>query len=183
LEFIAGQIPSTCDSMRLLDSTPVPCTSRETAGRSHLRSIANYGYCASHSRYFWGMRLHIFTTGDGVPTTWCLANPKLGEREVAQALLIGTPIDGVVVIADKGFAGGFFEEFTQSRGGALFRPDRQNEEPRNGSLGWIRQRIESVLWTLKGQLGFEQHSARTEAGLFARIAQRLLALTAAIWHN
>jgi hypothetical protein len=29
----------------------------------------------------------------------------------------------------------------------------------------------------------ERHGARTPAGLYARIAQRLLAMAAAIWHN
>ena len=43
--------------------------------------------------------------------------------------------------------------------------------------------MESVFWTLKGQLGLERHGGRTDQGVFARVAQRLLALTAAIWHN
>src|SRR3954447_11584959 len=42
---------------------------------------------------------------------------------------------------------------------------------------------ESVNDTLKGQLDLELHGGRTLAGVTARIAQRLLALTAAIWHN
>ena len=43
--------------------------------------------------------------------------------------------------------------------------------------------IESVNDTLKGQLDLEQHGGRTHAGVTARVLQRLLALTAAIWHN
>jgi len=31
--------------------------------------------------------------------------------------------------------------------------------------------------------GREQHGGRTTAGVFVRVAQRLLALTAALWHN
>ena len=37
--------------------------------------------------------------------------------------------------------------------------------------------------SLKGQLGLEEHGGRTRLGVFVRVAQRLLALTAAIWHN
>ena len=47
----------------------------------------------------------------------------------------------------------------------------------------IRQLIESVHDTLKGQLDLEHHGGRSTEGVTARIAQRLLALTAAIWHN
>jgi len=43
------------DDVWLADSTPVECgRSRETATRSDLVDFAEYGYCASHSRYFWG---------------------------------------------------------------------------------------------------------------------------------
>ena len=47
----------------------------------------------------------------------------------------------------------------------------------------LRQVIESVNDTLKGQLDLERHGGKTIAGVCARIAQRVLALTAAIWHN
>jgi hypothetical protein len=63
------------------------------------------------------------------------------------------------------------------------RPDRENERPRFGRLGQVRQWIESIVWSLKGQLSLERHGARTPAGLAARIAQRLLALAAGVWHN
>ena len=43
--------------------------------------------------------------------------------------------------------------------------------------------IESINDTLKGQLDLEHHGARTIHGVCTRIAQRILALTAAIWHN
>lgn len=55
---LARDIPSWTEDLRLLDSTPLPCgQSRETVKRSDLSGQAGYGYCASHSRYFWGFRL------------------------------------------------------------------------------------------------------------------------------
>ena len=65
----------------------------------------------------------------------------------------------------------------------LLRPDRKDETYRNGNLGGVRQWIESVNQTLKGQLDLEHHRARTSVGVFTRVAQRLLALAAGIWHN
>jgi hypothetical protein len=47
----------------------------------------------------------------------------------------------------------------------------------------IRQLIESVYDTRRGQLDLELHGGRSITGVTARVAQRLLALTAAIWHN
>jgi hypothetical protein len=51
------------DDVWVVDSTPVECgRSRETVKRSALAGWAEYGYCASHSRYFWGLRLHLIAT-------------------------------------------------------------------------------------------------------------------------
>ena len=47
----------------------------------------------------------------------------------------------------------------------------------------MRQWVESVINTLKEQLGLEQHRGRTLGGVFVRVGQRLLAMAAAIWFN
>lgn len=185
---LARDTPSWHEVLRLVDSTPVPCgMSRETVKRSDLSGHAGYGYCASHSRFFWGLRLYLISTPDGMPVIWGLANPKLGEREVTQALLEHDHHlirAGQVILGDKGFAGRDFERFiTEDLGAHLIRPDRKDEKPRFGKLGGIRQWIESVFDTLKGQLGLEDHGGRTMAGVYARVAAKLLALAAGIWHN
>jgi hypothetical protein len=80
------------DDHWLLDSTPVPCgTSRPTAQRSDLAGWAGYGYCASHSRFFWCLRLYLICTPAGMPILWALANPKIGEREVLRRCWTATP--------------------------------------------------------------------------------------------
>ncbi|GAA1834868.1 hypothetical protein GCM10009735_83040 [Actinomadura chokoriensis] len=50
-------------------------------------------------------------------------------------------------------------------------------------LNPVRQPIESVNDTLKGQLDPEQHGRRTFEGVAIRVAQRILAMAAAIWYN
>jgi len=184
---LAEQCPSWFDDTWMTDATPVPCgMSRETVKRSDLAGHAGYGYCASHSRFYWGLKLYLVCAGDGMPIMWCLANPKLGEREVVAALLAHNHHlirDGQILLADKGFAGREFKQATEAMRLRLLRPDRKNETYRNGNLGRVRQWIESVNQTLKSQLDLEAHGGRTPAGVFTRIAQRLLALAAGIWHN
>ena len=181
---LAWLSPSFCDRLRLLDSTPVPCAqSRETVKRSELAGYASYGYCASHSRYFWGFRLYLLCAPDGMPIAFELAPANAPEREVAAELLERALQPGQTVLADKGFAGEEFEQLVASHGCQLLRPDRKNEPTRHGTLGGFRQWIESIIQTSKGQLSLERHGARTLHGLIARIAQRLLALAAGCWHN
>jgi hypothetical protein len=179
------------DDTWMVDSTPVECgRSRETAKRSDLSGFANYGYCASHSRYFWGLRLHLVTTPAGLPITFALASPKADEREVLRDLLEIEPqlLDqrpGQVILADKGYRSAELETFLTEHGATLVRPAMRGEDPRPGGrfLKPLRQVIESVNDTLKGQLDLEHHGGRTAAGVVVRVLQRLLALTAVIWHN
>ncbi len=185
---LAKDTPSWYELLRLVDSTPVPAgMSRETVKRSDLAGDAGYGYCASHSRFFWGFRLYLISTPEGMPVIWALANPKIGEREVTQAMLEHDHRlvhEGQVILGDKGFAGKEFERFiSEELGATLIRPDRKDEKPRFGNFGGIRQWIESVFDTLKGQLGLERHGGRTLAGVYARVGAKLLALAAGIWHN
>jgi len=86
-------------------------------------------------------------------------------------------------MADKGFAGEEFETHMAAVGARFVRPDRKNEPARNGSLGPIRQWIESVFWTCKGQLTLEAHGGRTLTGVCTRVGLRLLALAAGLVHN
>ena len=77
------------DSCWIVDSTPVPCgMSRPTVQRLDLAGWAGYGYCASHSRFFWRLRLYLVCTPAGMPILWALADPRLGEREVLAACRI-----------------------------------------------------------------------------------------------
>jgi hypothetical protein len=184
ITLLARLSPSFCDRLRLLDSTPVPCAaSRETVKRSQLAGLASYGYCRSHHRYFWGFRLYLLCAPDGMPIGFELAPANAPERVVAGEVLERALSPGQTLLCDKGFAGAEFEQLVRSLGGRLLRPDRRDEPPRFGSLGGIRQWIESTFDTLKDQLSLERHASRTLTGLISRIARRLLALAATILHN
>ena len=177
------------DDVFVVDSTPVECgRSRPTAKRSELVGFAGYGYCASHSRFFWGLRLHLLCTPSGLPVAFALAHPKADEREVLRDLLEIDPAllrPGQVIIADKGYTSAELDRFLAEHGIELLRPAKANEVPRPGAafLKPLRQLIESVNDTLKGQLDLERHGGRTGGGVIARVCQRLLAYVATIWFN
>ena len=188
---IASDTSLWSDDVWIIDSTPVECgRSRETAKRSELAGWAQYGYCASHSRYFWGLRLHLVCTLHGLPVTFALTGAKATDREVLAELLAVEPElvalrPGQVLIADKNYYGRQFEQVLAELGVRLLRPARKGEPQRPGAQLFkpLRQLIESVNDTLKGQLDLERHGGRTPGGVAVRVLQRILALTAAIWHN
>ena len=98
LGYLARISPSWCDGLRLIDATPVPCgQSRETVKRSEFAGYAAYGYCAAHSRHFWGFKLYLLAASDGMPIAFSLAPANAPEREVdGDAALVDSAKLGVL---------------------------------------------------------------------------------------
>jgi Transposase DDE domain len=179
------------DDVWVVDSTPVECgRSRETARRSDVAGWAEYGYCASHSRYFWGLRLHLVCTLTGLPVLFAVAGAKADERQTLLGMMeaaadVVNDHPGQTVIGDKNYFGKDFEKELTERELVLLRPARKGEAARAGQPLFkpLRQVIESVNWTFKGQLDLERHGGRTYEGILVRVLARILALTSAIWFN
>src|SRR5450759_3308695 len=120
------------DDVWVIDSTPVECArSREAVRRSDLAGWAEYGYCASHSRHFWGLRLHLLCTLHGLPIGFALTGAKADERRA----LTRHPYR------------------SHPRRPAAAAAHRRQEP--------LRQVIESINDTFKGQLDLEHHGSRT----------------------
>lgn len=191
IRLLATNCDSWFDDVWLIDSTPVECgRSRSSAKRSNTAGYATYGYCASHTRYFWGLRLHILATPSGLPISFALTSAKTDEREVARDLLDLDPAllagrKGQTLIADKGYRSAELETSLAERDMNFIRPATKTEPERPGKqfLKPLRQIIESINQTLKAQLDLERHGGHSTTGVIARVWQRMLALTAAIWHN
>lgn len=181
----AKRSPGFDHDLLVVDSTPVECArSVETVRRSALADAADYGYCRSHSRFFWGFRLHGLFALDGTPRAIALTSPKRDERDVCLELVERCQRNGpVIVIGDKGYASRDFAAAMLDRQALIVRPRRKDEPGPGPHLAPIRQRIESIFWTCKDLLCLERHGARTLHGLRARISQRLLALAAGVALN
>lgn len=106
------------DDVWIVDSTPVECgRSRETVKRSDLAGWAEYGYCASHSRFFWGMRPHLVCTLQGLPIAFALTGAK---ADAEPGLTSARP--GQTLIGDKNYFGRTFEDQLAELDIRLLRP-------------------------------------------------------------
>jgi hypothetical protein len=220
----ARRSPGFYDDLLLVDSTPVESArSRDTVKRGGVSSLddalsnaADYGYCASHSRHFYGFRLHALFSLDGTPRALALTSPKIDEKLVCLQMLARCERAGgrmVMLIGDKNFRGKDFESQLAALDATITRPRRSDERPRHPAtarsstpalrpaseitpqhrrtasqphdphLAPIRQRIESIFWTMKDILALERHGARTLKNLRARLSSRFVALAAAVMLN
>jgi len=126
----------------------------------------------------------------GLPVGFALTGAKADERQTLLGILDADPTllagrHSQMVIADKNYYGRGFEAQLTDAGLDLLRPARKGETERRGARFFkpLRQVIESINDTFKGQLDLERHGGHTPAGVWVRVLQRVLALTAAIWHN
>jgi Transposase DDE domain len=172
--------------VRLVDGTLIACANYPgCASHSHFAGHASYGYCPSKSEFVWGMRLVLIADPKGVPVGYDLVGPKTGqERDSALELAGAHP--GSVLFADKGFWGREYDTSMELIDVELVTPERHRlgqRPPGELAKARIRLVVESVFANLKRQMRLGEHLAKTIGGLVQRIAQRLLALTLAIYLN
>ena len=134
-------------------------SSLETTRRA---TLADYGYCASHSRFFWGFRLHALFAIDGTPRALALTSPKIDESRSAcrWSRAASAARQMPILIGDKNFRGKQFEADLAALDAGIQRPRRKDEPGHGPHLAPIRQRIESIYWTAKDILTLERHGAR-----------------------
>ena len=171
--------------VRLADGTQLAVASYPGCQRrSEFAGFARYGYCKSHHRFVWGVRLVLLTDERGLPLGYTIVPANEKEYEPLADLLTGTAAQ--LVIADKGIWGRAYQARLAADETGLLTPDRKRTTANSGrerALASLRLVIESVFSNLKGQMRLERHLAKTPAGLAARIAQRILALTLGILLN
>jgi Transposase DDE domain len=136
----ARHSPGFYDDVALVDSTPIECArSVETTRRSQLADAADYGYCASHSRFFWGFRLHAIFALDGTPRALALTSPKVDEKDVCPQLVARCerePGQTLVLIGDKNFRGKDLEADLATLDAKIMRPAAKTNAA--GARTWRR---------------------------------------------
>jgi hypothetical protein len=187
ISIVQQQLASWLDTggVRLADGTQLAVAAYAGCQqRSEFAGFARYGYQRSHHRFVWGVRLVLLTDTRGLPLGYTIVPSNKHEYEPLADLLTGTPAE--IVIADKGFWGRDYAARLAASGTTLLTPNKTRTATNAGrerALASTRLVIESVFSNLKGQMRLERHLAKTPAGLAARIAQRILALTIGILLN
>ena len=186
MSVFASQSPGFYDDLLLVDSTPVECArSRETVKRSALGDAADYGYCRSHSRFFWGFRLH----GDLRPRR----NAQSRDGRLAQTRRARCRTGALGAHSPPGRRDADRRQGLRRAGIRAGRQRNGRDDPQTPAArtspaeGHTSRRSASassrIFWSCKGTLTLERHGARTLPGLRERILQRLLTLAAAISLN
>jgi hypothetical protein len=170
------------DAVWLVDSLPIDaCQCARASYCARFAGQADYGYCHLRKRFFYGFRLHLRCTRDGVLLGYQLAPARASEKAVLPEL--GLP-PGSVGIGDRGYWSPELRDRLAAAGVTLLAPyyhARHDPDPaRSARLSAVRYRIETVNGQLAERYNVKRTWARDLWHLCHRIIRKLLSHTAAI---
>lgn len=185
---IVQQMGVLREQIRLIDGTPVHVRHWRRYGPGHLiLPEAALGHCAAKKETFYGYRLVVMTTRDGVITDWELIPGNADEREAAWDILYENR--SLLCLGDKGFLERLRQQVLQEdRDVILLTPKRKNQKEQN-PVGWdatmnrVRRLIETTFSQSKDGFGMEKPFARTLWGLISRVIAKLAGMTIAALFN
>jgi hypothetical protein len=164
----------------VIDSLPVPVCKRVRARRCRkVRGREYCGYCAAKDEKFFGWRLHLLCTPQGVPVAFDLLPAGHHDLTPIHELTVELP-EGSRVYADKGYNDLKGEASILLETGVHLVPIRKrNMQPHawvdDYDLRLYRRRIETANSQLE-RMGIERLHARTNIGFQIKVHASLLAL-------
>jgi len=164
----------------IIDSMPLPVCKRARASRcKKVRGKAFGGYCAAKKEKFFGWRLPLICTAEGIPVSFDLLPAAEQDLTPIHELTICLPA-GATVFADKGYVSDPDAETILAATAVRFvAVRRRNMSPNSWAdefdLRRYRKRIETVYSQMEA-MGIQHLHARTTHGFDLKAYASLLAL-------
>jgi len=166
----------------LVDTKPIPVMGYTRSKKfSDFAGRAAYGYCAARHLHYFGYKLVLLTTLDGIPLLYDLVPANWDERDAAEVVLTG--VQDCDIFGDKGFLGQAWQaEIGAATGNRLWTAKRTNQTDQNPPafdqlLRHVRERIEGVFHCLQNTgRNVERLLAKTVHGLFTRVILKVTGL-------
>jgi hypothetical protein len=165
----------------LLDTTPVIAIGyNRDKKRSDFLGSADYGYCSARKLKYFGYKLVLLSTLNGLPGFLELVPANTDERIAANEILDRLP-NGSLVIGDKGLIGEDWKSGWPEISILTPYKENQKEQPPTfvqNLISGLRERIEGVYKVAKeGGRAIEHNLAHTVGGLISRILGKIAGLT------
>jgi hypothetical protein len=185
IDLVFHQLGQTLKELNLesrysLDSFPVAMCDNIRISRSRLAQGTEFrGYLASKRRYFYGVRVQVVITVEGVPVEYSILPGSLSDIEGLAALPLALPL-GAEVAADAAYTYYEWEDALAESDGVRFLVGRKrNSKRRDVPLlhdykQWLRRRIETVFGEITKLFPKKIH-ATTLSGFILKISLFLFA--------
>jgi len=168
----------------IIDSMPVPVCKRKRARRcKKVRGRSFCGYCKAKDEKFFGWRLHLICTPDGLPVAFQMLPGAFHDLTPIYELTVNLP-DGSALFGDKAYNDTQGAERILAQAGVRLIPVRkknmkqQHDWADEYDLRLYRKGVETVNSQLES-MGIDRLRARTNAGFDIKVHASLIAL----WHT
>jgi hypothetical protein len=166
----------------LVDSLPVEaCKFARARFCQRMRGTADYGYDHGIKRTFYGFRLHVRASRDGVILSYELAPARAGEKAVLPEL---APPPGTTGIGDRGYYDPVLRDALAAAGVRFLTPylhkSKEPDPARAARLRAIRYRLETVNGQLTERYHMKRMWARDRWHLCHRVGRKVLSHTVMI---
>jgi len=168
----------------IIDSMPLPVCRRCRARRCRkVNGLAYCGYCAAKKEKFYGYRLHLVCTPQGLPVTFQILPAFFHDITPLEELMADLP-SGARVAADKGYlSAARHARIMDESGVTVVAVHRSNMTPNAPAdtvfIQTYRHRIETVNSQLES-MGDQRLHTRTVDGFLIKVHASLLALACAL---
>lgn len=177
-----GQLGIDDPKQLLVDTKPVPVLGyKRTKSHSDFAGSASYGHCAARKLNYFGYKLVMLTTMDGLPVVYDLVPANTDERDAAEVVL--QRVSDCDIFGDKGFIGDEWQAAVrQQTGNRVWTMKRANQAFQNPPefdrlLGSIREHIEGTFHCLQNTgRNIERLLAKTIEGLSSRVVLKVTCL-------
>lgn len=167
----------------LLDTKPVPVVGYKRSKRhSDFAESADYGHCASRNMKYFGYKLVMLSTLDGIPAAYELVPANTDERKAADTVL--SYVWHSDIFADKGFIGEDWQaKHADTQGNQIWTPKRANQKIQNSLefdrwLNALRERIEGAFNELQNTgRNLERLLRKTVTGLTTHVIAKVTSHT------
>lgn len=181
------KLNASYEILRAIDNTDIPAVKFGRASYTNLfKGEAAYGHSSSKKMTYYGFKLFVMSTLEGIPVDFGLFPANTDDRVTADEVLDFH--SDITVVADKGFidkdlAQRLKEEKNISMLVLKRRNQKQYDKRINKIISSSRQIIETVNELLKDHFNLEKHLAITLEGLKTRIVTKLTAYTIGVYIN
>ena len=170
------------DPRWLVDSLPIDaCQFARATFCRRFAGEADYGYDHLRKRTYYGFRLHLRTSREGVIESFLVTSARPADASVTPAL---GPPPGSVGIGDRGYYNPEMRRVLAAGGVTLHAPyyqkSRDPDRKRSSRLASLRYRIETVGSQLTVRYRMKQARARDLWHLVHRIIRKILSHTVMI---
>jgi hypothetical protein len=166
----------------LVDTKPIPVMGyKRSKSHSDFAGSAAYGHCAARHLNYFGYKLVMLTTLDGLPVVYDLVSANTDERAAAEVVL--QQVKDCDIFGDKGFIGDEWQaQVRQHTGNRVWTAKRANQALQNPPefdrlLGSIREHIEGTFHCIQNTgRNIERVLAKTIHGLSTRVILKVTCL-------